>query len=183
MGTLPLTCVFTLWGRLSLSQAFPNPGRLLSPLHLPLVGKAFSILCLSSMGNASTFLCLPLMGEGSFVFPQDIAVPDGQQLYLEVIKTDSCSYIHKSFWNNCIISSFTWMWMASQNDKSHTIPCGIGPITKPTIIYEDNAACISQMKAGYIKSNIANNLAPKIVLSSSFREKWGNRHLANKVMW
>ena len=33
---------------------------------------------------------------------------------------------------------------------------------KPTIIYEDNSACIAQMNAGYIKSNITKHIAPKL---------------------
>jgi tRNA A37 threonylcarbamoyltransferase TsaD len=40
--------------------------------------------------------------------------------------------------------------------------CGISSIMKPTIMYEDNAACIAQMRAGYIKSNITNHMAPKL---------------------
>jgi hypothetical protein len=38
----------------------------------------------------------------------------------------------------------------------------IGSITKPTIIYEDNSACIAQMNAGYIKRNITEHIAPKL---------------------
>jgi hypothetical protein len=33
---------------------------------------------------------------------------------------------------------------------------------KPTIIYEDNFACIALMYAGYIKSNITKHIAPKL---------------------
>ena len=40
--------------------------------------------------------------------------------------------------------------------------CDIGSIMKPTIIYEDNSACIAQMNAGYIKSNITKHIAPKL---------------------
>jgi len=43
--------------------------------------------------------------------------------------------------------------------------CDIGSITKPTIIYEDNSACIAQMNAGYIKSNITKHIAPKLFFS------------------
>jgi hypothetical protein len=31
----------------------------------------------------------------------------------------------------------------------------------PTIIYEDNAACISKMQTCYIKSNITKHISPK----------------------
>ena len=40
--------------------------------------------------------------------------------------------------------------------------CGIGSIESPTIIYEDNAACVAQMQTGYIKSNITKHIAPKL---------------------
>ena len=40
--------------------------------------------------------------------------------------------------------------------------CGIGSIESPTIIYEDNGACVAQMQAGYIKSNITKHIAPKM---------------------
>ena len=32
----------------------------------------------------------------------------------------------------------------------------------PTIIYEDNAACVTQMQTAYIKSNITKHIAPKL---------------------
>jgi hypothetical protein len=40
--------------------------------------------------------------------------------------------------------------------------CGLGSLESPTIIYEDNAACISQMQIGYIKSNVTKHIAPKL---------------------
>ena len=40
--------------------------------------------------------------------------------------------------------------------------CGIGSLKSPTIIYEDNAACVIQMETGYIKSNITKHIAPKL---------------------
>ena len=40
--------------------------------------------------------------------------------------------------------------------------CGIGSLESPTIIYEDNAACVTQMQTGYIKSNITKHIAPKL---------------------
>jgi hypothetical protein len=40
--------------------------------------------------------------------------------------------------------------------------CDIGSITKPTIIYKDNSACIVQMNVGYIKSNITKHIVPKL---------------------
>ena len=40
--------------------------------------------------------------------------------------------------------------------------CGIGSMESPTIIYEDNAACVTQMQTCYIKSNITKHIAPKL---------------------
>jgi len=59
--------------------------------------------------------------------------------------------------------------------------CDIGSITKPMIIYEDNSACVAQMNAGYIKSNITKHIAPKLFYPHEL-QKNGDRNLANKVM-
>jgi hypothetical protein len=40
--------------------------------------------------------------------------------------------------------------------------CGIEPIGSPTIIYEDNAACVAQMQSGYVKSNATKHITPKL---------------------
>ena len=40
--------------------------------------------------------------------------------------------------------------------------CGIGSMESPTIIYEDNDACVAQMQTCYIKSNITKYIAPKL---------------------
>jgi hypothetical protein len=40
--------------------------------------------------------------------------------------------------------------------------CGIHSIESPTIIYEDNAACVAQMQQGYIKSNVTKHISPKL---------------------
>jgi hypothetical protein len=41
-------------------------------------------------------------------------------------------------------------------------PCGIGVVDSPTIIYKDNAACVTQMDKGYIKSNITKHISSKL---------------------
>jgi hypothetical protein len=40
--------------------------------------------------------------------------------------------------------------------------CGIGALETPTIIFEDNLACVTQMKSGYIKSNMTKHIIPKL---------------------
>ena len=39
--------------------------------------------------------------------------------------------------------------------------CGINTVDAPTIIYEDNAACVAQMHMGYVKSNLTKHIASK----------------------
>ena len=48
--------------------------------------------------------------------------------------------------------------------------CGIGSIESPTIIYEDNYACVTQMQTGYIKSNITKHIAPKLFYPHELQE-------------
>jgi hypothetical protein len=46
---------------------------------------------------------------------------------------------------------------------SHIIQsCGIGTVDTPTIIFEDNSACVTQMESGYIKSNTTKYIIPKL---------------------
>ena len=40
--------------------------------------------------------------------------------------------------------------------------CGIGALETPTIIFEDNSACVTQMESGYIKSNMTKHIIPKL---------------------
>jgi hypothetical protein len=42
------------------------------------------------------------------------------------------------------------------------ISCGNELIGSPTIIYEDNAACIAQMQSCYVKSNVTKHITPKL---------------------
>jgi hypothetical protein len=39
--------------------------------------------------------------------------------------------------------------------------CGMNIIDTPTIIYEDNAACVAQMHMSYVKSNLTKHIVPK----------------------
>jgi hypothetical protein len=42
------------------------------------------------------------------------------------------------------------------------VSSGIEPIGSPTIINEDNTACIAQMQSGYVKSNVIKHITPKL---------------------
>ena len=60
--------------------------------------------------------------------------------------------------------------------------CGSGLIESPTLIYEDSFACVTQMQACYIKSNVTKHIAPKLFYPHDLQEKRGNKHLATQVM-
>jgi hypothetical protein len=40
--------------------------------------------------------------------------------------------------------------------------CGLNAIESHMIIYEDNAACVTQMQTGYIKTNYTKHISPKL---------------------
>jgi hypothetical protein len=43
------------------------------------------------------------------------------------------------------------------------ISCGIEHNGSPTIIYEDNAACIAQMQSSYVNNNVTKHITPKLL--------------------
>jgi hypothetical protein len=48
--------------------------------------------------------------------------------------------------------------------------CGISAIEPPTIIYEDNAVCVTQMQTGYIKTNYTKYISPKLFYPYELQE-------------
>jgi len=48
--------------------------------------------------------------------------------------------------------------------------CGTGSIESPTIIYEDNSACVTQMQTGFIKSNITKHIVPKLFYPMNYKK-------------
>jgi hypothetical protein len=48
--------------------------------------------------------------------------------------------------------------------------CGIGAIESPTIIYEDNAACVAQMQMGYTKNNYTKHISLKLFYPHELQE-------------
>ena len=77
------------------------------------ISKAHLILAL-----ARTRLLLVILMLARIMIPIILDLKQVLQFYmwknyiLEVIKADSCSYIHESFWNSYIIWSFTWIiWL------------------------------------------------------------------------
>jgi hypothetical protein len=57
-----------------------------------------------------------------------------------------------------------------------------GSIESPTIIHEDNSACVIQMEICYIKSNTNKHIAPKLFYSPMNFKKWRYKHIADKVL-
>jgi hypothetical protein len=47
---------------------------------------------------------------------------------------------------------------------------GIGAIESPTIIYEDNTACVTQMQTWYIKTNYTKYISPKLFYLHELQE-------------
>jgi hypothetical protein len=50
------------------------------------------------------------------------------------------------------------------------ISCGIGALESPTIIYEDNVACVAQMQTRYIKTNYTKYISPKLFYPYELQE-------------
>ena len=49
--------------------------------------------------------------------------------------------------------------------------CFLTPVTNsPTIIYEDNAACVAQVKGGYIKGYRTKHISPKFFYTHELQE-------------
>jgi hypothetical protein len=48
--------------------------------------------------------------------------------------------------------------------------CGIGALESPTIIYEDNKACVAQMQTGYIKTNYIKYISSKLFYPHELQE-------------
>jgi hypothetical protein len=46
--------------------------------------------------------------------------------------------------------------------KIITEQCGLGQDNKPTVIFEDNVACVAQVKVGFIKTDRVKHICPQI---------------------
>jgi len=53
----------------------------------------------------------------------------------------------------------TWLRRITQHVQN---ACGINTVNSPTIIFEDNAACVAQIQTGYVKSNITRHISLKL---------------------
>ncbi|XP_040252118.1 secreted RxLR effector protein 161-like [Aegilops tauschii subsp. strangulata] len=48
--------------------------------------------------------------------------------------------------------------------------CGLNTVQTPTIIYEDNAACVAQVQMGYVKSNLTKHISPKFFYAHELQQ-------------
>lgn len=61
-----------------------------------------------------------------------------------------------------------WLRSVSQNIREN---CGLSSGKEtPTVLYEDNAACIAQLKEGYIKGDRTKHIAPKFFSTHEFQK-------------
>ena len=70
----------------------------------------------------------------------------------------------------------TWLRRIHQHVQN---ACGIMIAPTPTIIYEDNSACIAQVQSGYIKSNITKHISPKFFYTHNLQK---NGEISNRVI-
>ena len=62
------------------------------------------------------------------------------------------------------------VWLRSIITHIHN-SCFLTPITNsPTIIYEDNAACVAQVRGGYIKGDRTKHISPKFFYTHELQE-------------
>jgi hypothetical protein len=61
-----------------------------------------------------------------------------------------------------------WLWRVTDHIQKS---CGFSPVDTPTIIYEDNAACIVQMQTDYIKNNMAKHISPKFFYTHKLQKE------------
>jgi virulence-associated protein VapD len=66
-------------------------------------------------------------------------------------------------------ASREYAWLRRMIDHIH-ISCDIGVIGSPTIIYEDNAACVAQMQTWYVKTNYMKHISLKLFYPHKLQE-------------
>ena len=67
-----------------------------------------------------------------------------------------------------IIKILGYFWGAKQHIKES---CGLSSINNnPTVLYEDNAACIAQIKGGYIKGDRTKHISPKFFYTHELKK-------------
>ena len=57
--------------------------------------------------------------------------------------------------------------------------CGINIADTPTIIYEDNAACVTQIQTCYVKNNLTKHIAPKYFYPHDLQKQGEVKNIAS----
>ena len=61
------------------------------------------------------------------------------------------------------------VWLRSMTQHVRA-DCGMVECKKPTVMYEDNAACIAQLKDGYIKGDRTKHILPKFFFTHELQK-------------
>ena len=62
--------------------------------------------------------------------------------------------------------------------------CGLSFVkNKPTILFEDNAACIAQIKGGYIKGDRTKHISPKFFYAHELQKKLMSSKYNQVIIW
>ena len=67
------------------------------------------------------------------------------------------------------------VWLRSMTQHVRA-DCGMAESKEPTVMYEDNAACIAQLKDGYIKGDRTKHILPKFFFTHEL-QKAGEVHV------
>jgi hypothetical protein len=81
---------------------------------------------------------------------------------MEVSQADYHGDINKSLKAHRLSRSYTRGVWLRQMHKIITEQCEFAQDSKPTVIFEDNAACVAQVGAGFIKTNRTKHICPEI---------------------
>ena len=60
-----------------------------------------------------------------------------------------------------------WLRSMTQHIRSD---CGMTECKEPTVMFEDNAACIAQLKDGYIKGDMTKHILPKFFFTHGLQK-------------
>ena len=77
----------------------------------------------------------------------------------------------------------SWMYIAKIYDLAYSgIMWTLFYQRWPDNLFEDNVACVAQIKEWYIKGDKIKHISPSLLLSLTPKE-WWNRYLMNKIKW
>ena len=90
-------------------------------------------------------------------------------VFLEIVQANTCVDFHEPLRNHGTIRSVKRVCIALADDRPHSADMWAEHQT-PTIIYEDNAACVAQVQMGYVKSNLTKHISPKFFYAHELQQ-------------